>query len=218
MPSQHPPITMDPSRQPSLRMYEAPPWEQRQMTKVPFVSATAVEPRRHNARQDSAGSIPLQRLETSFDDDRDYAATTRGDYDFRQRSATPTMAGRRPYDTVIVPAGPKTAPELPAFVTMPPSPPDSRLGLDDSGKVKAWAPRNVVALPGTMSARGREERESSRRRERSHSRAKHVQAVDTPVASTSFGKKLRAAMKDLFRRAPVDESSFEKIQDRHWAE
>lgn len=43
--------------------------------------------------------------------------------------------------------------------------------------------------------------------------------VDKPEPTNKgFGQRFKAALKDMFKRDPVDENDFERIEDRHWAD
>jgi hypothetical protein len=39
-----------------------------------------------------------------------------------------------------------------------------------------------------------------------------------PAERLKFGKWFKSALKDMFKRDPVDESKFERISDRHWTD
>lgn len=134
------------------------------------------------------------------------------------RQAPPPPIPPVPYESPKIPQGPRSAPALPGFTKGPYSPPLS------SGK--SWSTTksspgqyegrpSITALPGTMSAR---------ERSRSRPRMGRSASVDapSPIAgkgeSPSFGKRLKLAFKDMFRRDPVDDSNLERIEGRHWAE
>ncbi|KAF2214156.1 hypothetical protein CERZMDRAFT_96180 [Cercospora zeae-maydis SCOH1-5] len=73
------------------------------------------------------------------------------------------------------------------------------------------------ALPGTMSRR---ERTPSRSRSRSTWSDKENQnhSRRSSTDSKPFGQRFKSGFKNMFKREPIDESQFERIDDKHWTE
>lgn len=135
-----------------------------------------------------------------------------------------------PYGSPKIPQGPKSAPVMPSYVKQgtvspPYSPPlgsgkswsttrssTSRPGLYDGPRESRTS---VTAMPGTMSAR---ERSPSRRRVQRSASVDPTSPVDRKPDGPSFGKRLKLAFRDMFKKDPVDEANLERIEDRHWTE
>lgn len=118
--------------------------------------------------------------------------------------------------------GPRTAPQLPCFVkASSPSPETSEWSSSSTVSSTRTSPflgyeqesQPTTAIPGTMTARARDV---------SKVRSKHQQAksrIETePTENTTFGKKFRTALKDAFKRSPMDDASYEKVEGTHWTD
>jgi hypothetical protein len=114
-----------------------------------------------------------------------------------------------PTRSVSAPATKQAPPTLPAYErTYTPPPSAEKLP--------------VIAMSGTMSSRPIRATRSqspggSRLRSMSNKANRRKQEHQRPK-TTPFGSRLRSAMRDMFKRDPVDETSFERIEDRHWTE
>jgi hypothetical protein len=87
------------------------------------------------------------------------------------------------------------------------------------GHVQEHAPRasrpQVIALPGTMSSRSTSSQPQPIDTKRPSNKRHHKKGCKESVP---IGHRFTSAVKDLFRREPVDDSHFERIGDRHWSE
>lgn len=139
----------------------------------------------------------------------------------------------RPQRDLVLPNSPKGSPWISSGYNTPrrpPTPPSSGSSAFRSESAPAvpayersYSPpssehkRPVMALPGTMSSRSVPAQSPARSREVSSSR-KQSKRGKRREDVVPLGRRLRTAMKDLFRKDPVDESQFERIDDRHWTE
>lgn len=73
----------------------------------------------------------------------------------------------------------------------------------------------VVALPGTMSSRSNLHQHHTTSFKRPANKRQHKKGSQEPVP---IGHRFTSAVKELFQREPIDESNFECIGNRHWAE
>lgn len=78
--------------------------------------------------------------------------------------------------------------------------------------------QQVVALPGTMSSRSTLNPPHPTSSKRPPNKRQHKKGSKGSKESVPIGHRFTSAVKDLFRREPIDESNFESIGDRHWAE
>jgi hypothetical protein len=87
------------------------------------------------------------------------------------------------------------------------------------GHAREHAPREsrpqVVALPGTMSSRSASSQPHAIDTKRHSNKRHHKKASKESVP---IGHRFTSAVKDFFRKEPVDDSHFERIGDRHWSE
>lgn len=94
------------------------------------------------------------------------------------------------------------------WAPLPRRPTDDRICVNADDRVQA--------LPGTMSANAVHQRHTHRERRvsdgDSDARAMRKQRQN------HLGKWLRAAIHDMFKRDPIDESDLERIEGHHWAE
>lgn len=230
-----------------------PPWEQRNVARVPYMNRDA-RPLSHAERQ------ALQFLWAANEQDEPALARPRvhghGQRSFDNgypaprhdredgwsipapKTAPPFTAARHPpplpatmpRQSQMIPQAPKSAPVLPSFVEMPPTPPPDTfstlsrsstmsstkksLSISSPGQSPRLPQHTVPSLPGTMSAR-----ESVIAPKRS-SRPKREETAkkEKPDAAAPLSRRFKLAMKDIFKREPVDESQFEHISDRHWTD
>jgi hypothetical protein len=75
--------------------------------------------------------------------------------------------------------------------------------------------QQVVALPGTMSSRSTISQPHPTDTKRPSNKRHHKKGNKESVP---IGHRFTSAVKDLFRREPVDDRRFEHIGDRHWSE
>lgn len=134
----------------------------------------------------------------------------------------------------------------PSFTTLPPTPPPEASSLSRSSTTKSSSTRKsslisspgqsprlpqhtVPSLPGTMSARESiavipspqppPSEPSSQRADRVREEKRNEMGKAKEKADVKpLGKRFKLAMKDIFKREPVDESQFERIADRHWTD
>lgn len=87
---------------------------------------------------------------------------------------------------------------------------DRRLAGDRSGYVGGKSGHAAGRSGSDPSYRGRQKRSASAK----------PQTMDTIKrdGSAGWGRRLKEAMKEFFRKEPIDDSQFERIEDRHWTE
>ncbi|CAD0112881.1 unnamed protein product [Aureobasidium uvarum] len=100
-----------------------------------------------------------------------------------------------------------------------PQPSEHRTMSPAYGHVQEYVPptgrQQVVALPGTMSSRSTHSQPHPTNSKRpSNKRQQKKGSKESPP----IGHRFTSAVRDLFRREPVDDSHFERIGDRHWSE
>ncbi|KAK3626202.1 hypothetical protein LTR56_019990 [Elasticomyces elasticus] len=204
-----------------------PPWEQRSIAQVPYVAASspALSDAERNAlpdlwatrlhmpsRQDSlptsARSLPTTHsvaLSTKKD------SWVRPWKEVTSQPATPapvTTHAPAPYETQLYSTNNKVRQLSPSPPTkniateVPPTPPDSLLESPSSDA-------GVTALPGTMSSRTAvPKRRKAVAPKQDHQRTRSV----------TLARRCKKALKGAFSRAPVDESQYVHLKDRHWTE
>lgn len=142
-------------------------------------------------------------------------------------SANPIPA-TMPRQSHMIPQVPKYAPAVRSFMAMPPSPPPDNTCLSRSSTTSSTQksvsissptqsprlPQHMIpSLPGTMST---SERAISPKR--SFRPKREESAKKEKPEAAPFGKRFKLAMKDIFKREPIDESQLEHISDRHWTD
>lgn len=203
-----------------------PPWEAREVVQVPFIDASS--PSLSDAERRALSDLwaqpraPLPTPPKHYDHKARSASTDSGLFHSEHHGSTnssPPQAIHAPYETPIyVPPPPKTAPPFQKEIgpKAPPTPPESLSNSPSCSNTLVSAPPPppaVTALPGTMSSRSRENSRHRGKSHRSRSASKHSKSD-----STNFGKRFKVAFKDMFKRNPIDESQFERIEDRHWTD
>jgi hypothetical protein len=203
-----------------------PPWERRDLKQVPFVESSS--PVLSNSELRALPDLWAVRSTNVNQREHERHPSLTGHRGFRDegydvpRTALPLQASSTPYETpVYIPPAPKTAPPLPKYVqsvqAAPPTPPESISKSSDASSAAVSPPAAhavLTALPGTMSSRDRKEaRSRTRGSHHTRSESKHSKAE-----SVSFGSRFKAAFKDMFKRNPIDETQFERIEDRHWTD
>lgn len=205
-----------------------PPWEQRNVAQVPYM--TPDSPPLSQAEQQALPSLWATRENGIHGRSKSYSSQHgHEDAHYQHGVRTPltapptkTSPPPMPYEAVRIPPAPRSAPHLPAYSRGPPSPPDSaRLSLGSTSKSASpgHSPRlgshgskpTITAMPGTMSAR-----EKSRSPHRIS--ASEDQRATEEQEHISISKRFRLVLRDMFKRTPVDESNFERIEGRHWAD
>lgn len=91
-----------------------------------------------------------------------------------------------------------------------PTPPGSNSGGSPEGN--DCSP--VTALPGTMSARRVQRPGNTRRRTREDIRKAH----GTEQGTAKFGGRIKATLREMFRKSSTDDDNLERIGDRHWTD
>lgn len=204
-----------------------PPWEQRNVAQVPYM--TPDSPPLSQAEQQALPSLWATRENGIHGRSKSYSSHHgQEDANYQHGVRTPLTAPPTktspppiPYEAVKIAPAPRSAPHLPAFAKCPPSPPDSaRLSLASTTKSSSpgHSPRlgshgskpTITAMPGTMSARERspQHRATVSEDQRATEEQEHV-----PIA-----KRFKIVLRDIFKRTPVDETNFERIEGRHWAD
>lgn len=102
---------------------------------------------------------------------------------------------------------------------VPPTPPDS-VSRSSLRSASASPPSRPVskALPGTMSSRASRNRSGSHNRSEVGAREYRFDHNQADNDQTGIAKRLKSAFRDMFKKDSVDESQFERISDRHWAD
>lgn len=204
-----------------------PPWEKDHIAQVPYMDSAS--PELSNAEREALPSLwatrtttlttSRPRLETSSQHSRSTSHFRVDSPDESWRMRTPLTAPPplppAPYETPIyIPPGPKSAPSPPSFVKASSTPPDSLSQASRSTSasiISGHHPRPIItALPGTMSTRTAPKSPSSRIRTEGAGR-------EIRKRKTRRGRWI-AALKDLFSSDPVDETQFERIEDKHWTD
>ncbi|EME88458.1 uncharacterized protein MYCFIDRAFT_209812 [Pseudocercospora fijiensis CIRAD86] len=127
-------------------------------------------------------------------------------------SAPPTKS---PYESIKIPQGPKSAPQVPAFVNnRAHAPPQQPLHNEPDYKqaqhttsIAEPQVKPAPAFPGTMASRQQEY-------PRSRGNLQNTKGADSP----GFVKRFMSSFKNVFKREPVCEGDFERIEERHWSE
>ncbi|RMY49374.1 hypothetical protein D0865_07523 [Hortaea werneckii] len=211
-----------------------PPWERREVVQVPFVDAASPsmsdserracpDPWDQPAKSFSDPHIKLERKksEPNNEQSRPLAEQEANPRNREYGPWSPHFAASAPYETPLyVPQPPKTAPPSQKHMgpKAPPTPPESLSNSSSFSSPPVNAdkalPPVITAFPGTMSSRSRENsRQRTRSSNRGRSTSKHGKSD-----SANFGKRFKSAFKGIFTRSPIDESKFERIEDRHWTE
>ncbi|KXS94814.1 hypothetical protein AC578_6434 [Pseudocercospora eumusae] len=126
-------------------------------------------------------------------------------------SAPPRDTTQSPYESIKIPQGPKSAPQVPAFVNSRPQNYDPYRTFNnrqETSSISAPQPKPAPALPGTMAARQQE-----------YPRARSGTGnLKNKADSPSLAKRFMSSFKNMFKRDPVCEGEFERIEERHWSE
>lgn len=198
----------------SHKNYDAeslPPWDQNrvvQMVQVPHLGSKTVP--NHGSEASPRPSLTTESHRAKLSNP--HTAPMSGPY-----------IAALPYETPLhVSNGPKTAPHVPAFVKAPPSPPDS---LD---RVSTQAPGSLSMEQASMETTGRHTARkiglqgTMAHGEETYKRQKHAakpsQSSTETGESRGIGKRLKFAMKDMFKREPAQDADCERIGDKHWTE
>lgn len=94
-----------------------------------------------------------------------------------------------------------------------PTPPSST--PRSSSKTSECSP--VTALPGTMSARRVQRPSNTRRRTREDGR-NACGLEGTEQEPPRLGARMKASLRGMFKKSSTDESTLERIGDRHWTD
>lgn len=222
-----------------------PPWEHRSVSQVPFMgpgSPSLVQRDEEgffavrqssyaNHRPKLSGSMSAPHVDEYSSPVSEYSTSN------PWKSAAPlppsTLPHPPPYDaptfgraaydepTHLKPSFRKAASQpTPSHVFQaPPTPPDSesRSSLRSASASPPIRPASK-AFPGTMSSRASRKRSASQSQTKSRAqdnRSNHPQSKDN---QNGLGKRFKSAFRDIFKKDPIDESQFERISDRHWAD
>ena len=202
-----------------------PPWEKEDIAQVPYMDSSS--PSLSDAEREALPALWAARTNT--------AAPARPRADTESKSATSTNYGSlpfseerrnpwglttpltappppRPYETpVYIPPGTKSAPNPPSFAKPPPTPPDSESWSYTTGSTSGspQSKQGTTALPGTMSSRNTQAK--------AHQPRPSVTRSETRKRQTRL-QRWKSAFKEIFTHHSVDESQFERIQERHWTD
>ena len=208
-----------------LRSTSLPPWEKENIAQVPYMDSTS--PSLSSTEREALPELWAAHTNITSQPrpkvDRDARSTNNSTY---RSVAYPHERGNpwgvitpvtappppRPYETPIyIPPGPKTAPNPPAFVRAPPTPPDSESSSSKSESM-AGSPETktgMAVLPGTMSSR-----KATDRVQHGRPTAFYEDVRRQPTRLQRW----KSAFKDVFTNRSVDESQFERITERHWTD
>lgn len=166
---------------------------------------------------------PAKRSVTQRSDPSQYRGTPPPENSTRLLRAQGSLSAEpspRPYETpTFSPEALRAAPSPPPCYTkaLPLTSPDSftdekKSRSSSTDKSVSPSSKQVVhVLPGTMSARNGRSRASSRQRgERSRGGKKKKPATGV--------RRWKVAFREIFTKNPVDETQFERIEDRHWTD
>lgn len=201
------------------------PWQTDTFSRVP--RRTESEPRvpgvdriRSHRSNSVKAPRPAKRTTTQRSDPSQYRGTPPPEASIRMLRAQGSLSAEpspRPYETpTFLPEALRSAPSPPPCYTkaLPLTPPDSfseeKLSRASSTDQSISPSKQVVnVLPGTMSARNGRSRGSSRQRaERRGGKKKPATKVH----------RWKVAFREIFTKHPVDETQFERIEDRHWTD
>jgi hypothetical protein len=185
-----------------------PPWEVSDIPRVPHMQSAA--PPLSKAEMEALSSLwstrttPDHHRNSDVDErfpDSAFAAPSPP-----SRTDTGSFSGRKPSLTDSARA-------------LSPQPSEHRTMSPGHGHLHEHVPQTgrqqVVALPGTMSSRSASSQPHPTDSKRSSNKRQHKKGSKESVP---IGHRFTSAVKDLFRREPVDDSHFERIGDKHWSE
>lgn len=157
---------------------------------------------------------PTKRSVTQRSDGSRYRGTPPPEDSMRQHRAQGSFSAQaspRPYETPFfaistTPVAPSSPPSY--TKALPLTPPESINEKSSMSTDKSVSPskQKVHVLPGTMSARNA--RSKSTTRQRSAQRKKKPAKVN----------QWKVVFRQIFRKDPVDETQFEKIEGKHWTD
>lgn len=212
-----------------------PPWEVRAVSRVPYLDRSPTPPRpkfeppehrtprtlrSHSDLHTKSRPTTTNGGSTSSEYNHPDSQNARGVHWTKRRhtSAFPPQRALASYETPLdLPAGMENIRHrsIIAPTNSLPSPPDSPPSCNKS-ETSALQEVRLQALPGTMSSQASTAQDyASTRLPERHDRASTTrsQSEQRPIS-----KRLTCAFRDIFKKDPVDESGFEHISDRHWAE
>jgi hypothetical protein len=101
----------------------------------------------------------------------------------------------------------------------PPTPPDSvsRASIRSATASSPLHPASK-AMPGTMSSRTSRNRPASHNKVKPGSREHRTDRTQVKHSQVRLGKRLKRAIRDIFKKDPVEDSRFERISERHWTD
>lgn len=189
---------------------QLPPWEASDIPRVPHIANSAP---------------PLSKAETNALSSL-WATRTTPDHQ------SSDMDERFPDSAFVAPCPPSrtdtgsSSARKPSITdstrTISPQPSEHRHMSPAHGHVHENAPPNgrqlVVALPGTMSSRSTPSQHHPINPKRPSNKRQHKKNSKGTKESVPISHRFTSAVKDLFRREPIDDSNFERIGDRHWSE
>lgn len=122
-----------------------------------------------------------------------------------------------PYETPLeLPTGTRSRAWPTAMVAHPPpSPPDSPSYSSAKSDTPPPHESPAKAIPGTMTSRASRIQGDTKLRSRSQG---HAHSHRNHPDQRPISKRFTSAFRGMFKKDPVDESSLERISDRHWTE
>lgn len=206
--------------------YGMPPWERRALVQVPFLDPSSRSVPDADCRGLLSPRANVSQARAGVENDRKGLASGAGQapdghdnpvvpFD-RDLDQTFTLTYETPAstDATLKTSSPPRHPPL-APLTPPHSfSTSSSASSSDASAGHGTGARPVTAMGGTMSSRSR--RHHRRRATSSH--RNRSASTHSDGDSISLGKRFRSAVKDIFKRKPIEEEDFERIEDRHWTE
>lgn len=187
-----------------------PPWEVSDIPRVPYISNSAAP--LSKAEVDALSSLWATRKtpdHQSSEMDQRFPDSAFAAPSPPSRTDTGSSSARKPSITDSVRA-------------ISPQPSEHRHMSPAYGHVYENAPsssrQQVVALPGTMSSRSIPHQPHTTSSKRPSNKRQHKKGSKGSKESVPIGHRFTSAVKELFRREPIDDSNFERIGDRHWSE
>lgn len=195
------------------------PWERSTFGRLPQRGDSApcvpttekIRPSRSNSTKPT---VPARRSVPRQSDGSRHRNTPPPEDSSRHRQLQESLSAQSsplPYETPFFHAQAVPSPSPPPCYTkaLPATPPDSvdEKSLASTNKsLSPYSKQVVNVLPGTMSARNGRSKSSARQR------------AERRKKSSNKPTSWKTVLRQLFSRDPVDETQFEKIEDRHWTD
>lgn len=187
-----------------------PPWEVSNLPRVPHISNSA--PPLSKAEVDALSSLWATRTTTdhqSSEMDQRFPDSAFAAPSPPSRTETGSSSARKPS---IADSARTTSPQPSEHRHM--SPAYNHVYENDHSSSR----QQVVAMPGTMSSRSVPSQHHPINSKRPSNKRQHKKSPKGTKESVPIGHRFTSAVKDLFRREPIDDSNFERIGERHWSD